>query len=306
MQNSGLGNIVNPVLSLADAEVYGIPMVLLIGWRGEPGVRDEPQHQKQGRVTTGLLDAMEIPYSVLESGTKSVKLLVKEVANSAARRHSPHAILVRRGSFSPYVSRCSGSSAYEVSRESAIRSLVQALGESDIVVATTGMASRELFEYRTQLQSECHDFLTVGGMGHASQVALGVAAQRSDRRVICIDGDGAALMHLGSMAICGSSKLSNFVHVILNNGAHDSVGGQATVGFQIDFVGIAQACNYKRAVRCDSLEGFRSNLDEFLNADGDGPVAIEMRIAKGSRDDLGRPTSTPQDNRDEFMKFLEK
>jgi phosphonopyruvate decarboxylase len=234
MQNSGLGNVVNPVLSIADDDVYGIPMVLMIGWRGQPGLKDEPQHVKQGRVTEQMLDAMEIPYISL-TGDNTDSEIVASIANicsQAKENNKPVAILIAKGMFSAYSKQSEeADSDLTMTRESAIEVILDHIGDA-AVVSTTGMPSREVFEIReANGLSHERDFLTVGAMGHTSQIALGVASSAPGRQVVCIDGDGSLIMHMGSMAITGASECKNFVHIVLNNGAHDSVGGQPTVGF---------------------------------------------------------------------------
>jgi phosphonopyruvate decarboxylase len=304
MQNSGQGNVVNPLLSLADREVYGTPMLLMIGWRGEPGAKDEPQHVKQGRVTLDLLEAMEIPYVVLSTCREEAAAQVDEAVRQSTKQSQPYALVVSKGTFAPYKLQQPRETQFPMDREGAVKHIIDSLDTEAIVVSTTGKTSREVFEYREALeQDHARDFLTVGGMGHASSIALGIAEQKPDRRVYCIDGDGALLMHLGGLAIIGTKRLQNFVHVLINNGAHDSVGGQPTVGFDIHFPEIAAAVGYRKAFSIEAIE----ELQEVLQASRElaGPLFIEIRVNKGARDDLGRPTTTPAENRDEFMKFVQ-
>lgn len=304
MQNSGLGNIVNPLTSLADPEVYGIPMVLLIGWRGEPGVKDEPQHVKQGRVTTTLLDALEIPYTILPSNMEDAGSVLENAIETSIKQEIPYALVVKKGTFDEYKSQKDAESPYEITREEAVRIGVEHFGDKDIIVSTTGKASRELFEIREALKhGHDKDFLTVGGMGHASSIALGIA-RNTKRNVYCLDGDGAVEMHMGAMAIIGNSGLGNFRHIILNNGCHESVGGQPTRGFNINFTEIARGCGYKSTL---ISTGGGEDLIKKLNMmkEEKGPSLLEVRVKKGSREDLGRPTTTPKQNRDDFMRNLE-
>ena len=305
LQNSGLGNAVNPLLSLAAPEVYSIPMLLLIGWRGEPGVADEPQHLKQGQVTLPLLDALDIPWVVLGGNEIEATRQIAAQARIAQRDSRACALVVSKGILDDHGPAPAKRPEYTCTREQAIQRIVDHLSDRDIVVSTTGMASRELFEYRTDRgQSHGQDFLTVGGMGHACQIALAIAMQKPDRRVVCIDGDGAALMHLGSMAIIGCSNAANFRHIIVNNGAHDSVGGQPTVGFGVDFPGIARACNYDYTDAVRNLESLDMAVEKFLVATG--PALLEIRVTGGNRKDLGRPTEPAIDNRNHFMKFVQE
>ncbi|USG61998.1 phosphonopyruvate decarboxylase [Sneathiella marina] len=303
-QNSGLGNAINPLMSLADSDVYSIPMLLLIGWRGEPGVPDEPQHVKQGRVLLEKLDAMEIPYWVLSGEEEDDLQSLQSAVLSARENNFPVALVAKKGSFAPYLQPEKEASSLPLSREEGIQRIIDCTSTDDIIVATTGMASRELFEYRAHCdQGHQRDFLTVGGMGHTSQIALGISMQKPDRRVICLDGDGAALMHLGSMAIIGSSKCHNFKHIILNNGAHDSVGGQPTVGFTVSLSEIAKSCGYIRSDVVDNAEDLEQSLKEFLSSDG--PALLEVKIKTGNRKDLGRPTISPTQNKENFMRFIQ-
>ena len=304
LQNSGLGNIVNPLLSLADAEVYSVPLLLVIGWRGEAGVHDEPQHKKQGRVMLSMLDAMEIPYSILGPEVNEVEGALSDATDYVRKHSGPFALVIKKGTFSPFAGDKRDAGAFEMTREAAIQQVLGFLDERDIVVSTTGMASREVYEYRTAKgQGHDRDFLTVGGMGHASQIALGVALQRPDRSVYCLDGDGALLMHMGALPVTGSSKPKNFKHIVLNNGAHDSVGGQPTVGLNIDIVGIARACLYEMAVQAQTPQELQSCLQALKGSQG--PCLLEIRIRRGARKDLGRPVTTPIENKNAFMHFIQ-
>ncbi len=303
MQNSGLGNAINPLLSLADARVYGIPMLLLIGWRGRPGVADEPQHAKQGAVMLPMLKAMGLPYAVLPGVWSKARPVVNRALLGLRKNSGPFALIVPEGTFRPYARRRAAGDSYNVSREEAIAAVVGQLGVKDCVVSTTGKASRELFEHRERLgQGHGGDFLTVGGMGHASQIALGIALSQPRRRVICLDGDGALIMHMGAMALVGSRRPRNFRHIVLNNGAHESVGGQPTAGFGMDIGAIAKACGYRRALRVASKAQLPRAVRRLLKERG--PVLLEIRLNQRVRSDLGRPTSTPADNKRAFMQML--
>lgn len=302
-QNSGLGNIINPLLSLADPDVYAIPILFVIGWRGEPEVHDEPQHKKQGRVMLSMLDSMEIPYSIVTPEMDQAEATIKQALHTARETHGPYALIIRKGTFSPFQLQQPPAPSFELTREAAIHHILDELGDEDIVISTTGMPSREVFEYRAHKnQGHQRDFLTVGGMGHASHIALGIALQKPDRKVLCLDGDGAVLMHLGALAINGSLKPQNFTHILLNNGAHESVGGQPTVGFQVDFLTMAQAVGYKTTAQVQTAEGIKHELVRIRKSQG--PSLLEIRINKGARKDLGRPTLTPVQNKQGFMKFL--
>jgi len=305
MQNSGLGNIVNPLMSLADAEVYSIPIMLMIGWRGEPGVKDEPQHKKQGRVTLEILDAMEIPYEILtpemdDNDAISVILKAREYIKN---KNTPFALVVKKDSFGVYEFENTVKREYSLSREQAIKIIVDNLEDDAIVVSTTGVTSRELFEYREALkQGHEKDFLTVGGMGHASQIALGIAIQTPNRPVYCFDGDGAVLMHMGALAINASMRCSNFKHILFNNGAHDSVGGQPTVAYGIDTPQLAKSVGYTWCEQAESKEEIISSIEHLQHCEGAG--LLEIRVNKGFRKNLGRPTTTPVENKNALMDFL--
>ena len=307
MQNSGEGNIINPLASLTDEEVYNIPVLLLIGWRGRPGIHDEPQHVKQGKVTTGLLNTMGINFDVLSKDEdKAEKQIAKAIA--ALKNKEVYALVIEKDTFEDYKLQNVEVNDLTMSREEAIQTVAAALGEKDCIVSTTGMISRELFEYRAAMnQGHERDFLTVGSMGHASQIALGIAMAQPERRVWCFDGDGAAIMHMGSMAIVASKEPKNYVHVVFNNGAHDSVGGQPTVGLKIDLPAVARAVGYKFAISVDNkvdmekaLVSITNNLSPITQA----PVLLEIKVKKGNRKDLGRPTTTPIQNKEALMDFL--
>ncbi|MDD2236134.1 MAG: phosphonopyruvate decarboxylase [Kiritimatiellae bacterium] len=303
MQNSGQGNAVNPLLSLADPDVYGIPMLLLVGWRGEPGVKDEPQHLKQGQVTQALFEAMDIPCRILPDNNSDAASCLEEMIRRATTEHRPVALLVRAGTFEPYA-RKAPDARYSLKREAALEMVVSCLPECAALVSTTGQLSRELYECRERNgQGHERDFLTVGSMGHASQIAQGIALHQTTRPVICLDGDGALLMHLGAPAIIGSLKAPNYHHVLLNNGVHDSVGAQKTVGFDVDFVQLALACGYVDAVCVDGEEALLSAFR--LQLQKKGPSFLEVRVAPGARKDLGRPKTTPDQNKRAFMDFLQ-
>lgn len=304
MQNSGLGNTINPLLSLADELVYSIPMLLMIGWRGEPDVKDEPQHKKQGLVTLDLLDAMQIPYIVLSDEDTTAREQLTDIIVQCRKSSKPHAIVIRKGTFGKYVLRHTAENRYGISREEALKTVVDAMETKDVVVSTTGKLSRELFEYRETLgQGHERDFLTVGSMGHSSSIALGIALAKSERTVYCLDGDGAFLMHMGAISNIGILKPHNYRHIVFNNGAHESVGAQPTVGFQVDIPAIAKACGYAAIFTAENREEIQEVMRQM--PDIGGPVLLEIRVKIDSRDNLGRPTTTPVENKNAFMDNLE-
>lgn len=304
MQNSGEGNIINPLASLTDKEVYNIPVLLVIGWRGRPGVHDEPQHVKQGKVTTGLLEVMGINYEILSKEEDQAAAQIARAAE-ALSNGDVYALVIEKDTFSEYKLQNVEMNDLTMTREEAIQTVAQALDVKDVIVSTTGMISRELFEARTAWnQGHERDFLTVGSMGHASQIALGIALEKKDRKIWCFDGDGATIMHMGSMAIVASKKPSNYIHVVFNNGAHDSVGGQPTVGLKIDLPAVAKAVGYNKTWSVSDASSLAKALDECRKATG--PVLLEIKVKKGNRKDLGRPTTTPIENKEALMNFLKK
>lgn len=338
MQNSGQGNAVNPLASLADPDVYSIPMVLLVGWRGEPGVKDEPQHVKQGKVTISLFETLGIPTFVLtdevekRSGAGQWSDQVSSACELARREKRPVALIVRKGLFGDYALQNKKPDIAGLKREDAIEGILRALPEDAVVVSTTGMISREVYETRERLRTKgevekcvsCHarDFLTVGSMGHASQIALGIAMVQPERKVFCLDGDGASIMQMGNMAIVGQSHCGNLTHIVLNNSAHDSVGGQPTVGSSIDLEAIARAVGYDvlqspasqystsdlTAAQVEDAVRLVLSTAEMCNGEITAadrhPAFLEIKVAKGARKDLGRPKEPPQENKALFMGTL--
>ena len=303
MQNSGEGNIINPLASLTDPDVYNIPVLLVIGWRGKPGVHDEPQHVKQGKVTTGLLNVMGIDYTVLSKDEEKAEGQIKKAVAFMQTTKQCYALVIEKDTFDTYTLQNVEKNDLTMGREEAIQAVAAALGDKDVIVSTTGMISRELFEYRTTMnQGHERDFLTVGSMGHASQIALGIALAQEGRKVWCFDGDGASIMHMGNMAIVASKHPKNYVHVVFNNGAHDSVGGQPTVGLNINLPAVATAVGYKYVYSIESKDRLKELLEKLKEIEG--PVFLEVKVKKGNRKDLGRPTTTPIQNKEALMAFL--
>ncbi len=305
MQNSGLGNAVNPLVSLADSMVYSIPVLLLVGWRGEPEVPDEPQHLKQGLVTLPLLETLGLEYTLLPFSNDEAQETLARAAKYMRRKSEPFVLVAGKGNFRPYKHESEEESPYTMSREEAVKKILPGLEAGEVVVSTTGKLSREIYEYRMdQGEGQGRDFLNVGSMGHASQIALAIALEKPERRVFCFDGDGAVIMHMGALAINAVSGAKNFRHLVFNNSAHDSVGGQPTAGFQIDICGVARACGYRLALRADTEQELMDGLERIK--EHDGPALLEVRVRKGARSDLGRPKSTPGENKEEFMRFLDE
>lgn len=302
MQNSGEGNIINPVASLMNDKVYGIPCVFLVGWRGEPGVHDEPQHVYQGEVTVKLLENMNIATMIINKETKEAEVEAQlDAWTELLASGKQVAFVVKKGALE-FDGKVQYKNNNKMSREEIIKHIAAVTGD-DPIVSTTGKASRELFEIRESAGSgHKHDFLTVGSMGHSSSIALGIALQKPEKKVWIIDGDGAALMHMGAMAVIGSNKPGNLVHIVINNEAHESVGGMPTVAGKIDLVGIAKACGYPNATSVDGYEA----LDEALEAakNSNCLTFIEVKASIGARADLGRPTTTAKENKEAFVEGL--
>lgn len=304
MQNSGLGNAVNPLTSLVDPDVYSIPLLLVIGWRGEPGIKDEPQHVKQGKITLKLLETLGIEHCILPDEIKDAVSCLNKAVRVMRENSSPFALIVRKGTFEAYKLQTQTTNSFVMLREDVVKLFADSLEPRDVVVSTTGKTSRELFEHR-EIAGHKHfeqDFLTVGSMGHASQIALGIALVKPERQVFCLDGDGALIMHMGALAIIGTQQAHNFKHVVINNGSHDSVGGQPTVAFAINILAIAKANGYSVILRATSYDELKTQLE--ILRESQGPALLEVCVNKGARPDLGRPTVSPIENKVNFMRFL--
>lgn len=304
MQNSGEGNVINPLASLLNDKVYAIPMIFIVGWRGEPGVHDEPQHIYQGEVTVKLLEDMDVAAYVVTKETTEEELDAQmQVFRSLLAKGKDVAFVVKKGALS-FEKNVEYSNKNHMRREEIIEHIVN-VSKEDPILSTTGKASRELFEIREKNgQSHKYDFLTVGSMGHTSSIALGVALQKPQQKIWCIDGDGAMLMHMGAMAVIGANKPSNLVHIVINNGAHETVGGLPTVASEINLVKMAEACGYPYAVRVSEFEQLDKELQEAKERRE--LTLIEVECAIGAREDLGRPTTTALENKENFMRYLQE
>lgn len=304
MQNSGQGNMINPTASLLSDKVYGIPCIFIIGWRGEPGIHDEPQHVYQGEVTLKLLEDMDIAAFVIDKDTTEDMARHKmEEFGKLLEKGKCVAFVVRKGAL-VYDKKAVYKNRHLMKREEIIRHVAQVSGE-DPIVSTTGKASRELFEIREEKgQGHSYDFLTVGSMGHASSIAAGIAFQKPDKKIWCLDGDGAALMHMGAMAVIGAGRPDNLIHIVMNNEAHETVGGMPTAAAKADLPGIARACGYDRAVTVEDFESLDRELQKAKS--GKSLTFIEVKCAIGAREDLGRPTTTPLQNKQWFMECLKE
>lgn len=299
MQNSGIGNIINPVASLMNDKVYGIPCIFFVGWRGEPGLHDEPQHIYQGEITIKLLEDMDIRTFIVSKDT------TEEEVKAQLAKWKPLldagkqvAFVIKKGAFE-FDGIVKYFNTNEMVREDVVRRIV-AVSNTDLIISTTGKVSRELFEIReTNRQGHQYDFLTVGSMGHSSSVALEIALQKPRKKIWCVDGDGALLMHMGSMALIGANRPENMVHIVINNGAHETVGGMPTVASKIDIVAIAKGCGYPNAVCVENYDDLEKEL--VIAKEKDELSLIEVKCSIGSRNDLGRPTTTTKENKENFM-----
>ena len=300
-QNSGLGNIINPFTSTVHESVFKIPILLFIGWRGEPGKKDEPQHIFQGKITEKILEALEIEYEILNTDTSESITQVERIIKKIEINQKPIAILVKKNSFSKYSFK-SKESKNNLKREKCIQVILDKLKDEDVLVSTTGKTTRELYELSEKNKLKNPRFLSIGGMGHVSQIALGIS-NNSSKRVFCLDGDGSIIMHMGSMGIIGDNAGSNYFHILFNNGTHESVGGQPTIGGEINFELLSGSLGYESYFKITNEEQLLDFFKNTLNSIK-GPVFIEILIDSSSRQDLGRPKDTPLQQKEKFTKLF--
>ena len=302
LQNSGIGNMVNPIASLANEEVYGIPMLFLVGWRGEPGVKDEPQHVFQGKITCELFEDLHVPYSIIDKATTAdeMSVILEQVKNTFAKNQQ-YAIIVKKDTFES-AEKFKWDNGNELNREEVLGELIRYIPEDGLIVSTTGKISRELYEQSNQIRGN-HDslFMTVGGMGHASMIAFGIAQNDKSKKVFCVDGDGAILMHMGSLPFIAANAGENFVHIVVNNQAHESVGSMPTGCQEVNIAQVAKACGYKYTERIENAQQL-AELGQKLTKQA-GPCLYEIMVSLGSRADLCRPAESARENRDSFMDF---
>ena len=303
MQNSGIGNAVNPLASLANGDVYGVPMLFIVGWRGEPGVKDEPQHVFQGKITCELFETLAVPYSVIDRNTTDEEMdAILSEADKTLAQGDQFAVIVKKGAFEkaePFI----WTNGNEMRREEALGHILRVLPRDTVIVSTTGKISRELYEQSDAIYGNHENiFMTVGGMGHASMIALGIAEKKPDKRVVCIDGDGAVLMHMGALPFIAARAPENFFHIVINNQAHESVGAMPTGCQQAEFAQIARAAGYRAADKLNTIE----EVDRIGKRVGEehGPVLWEIPVSLEVRADLGRPKESARDNKEGFMGFL--
>lgn len=305
MQNSGLGNTVNPITSLADRDVYSIPMILMIGWRGMPGMKDEPQHKKMGRITLPMLDTLEIPYAMVPEQPEELQNVFDQAVQWVQKNNGPYALVVRHGTFAPYQSKKTLQQPWTLCREDAVKMVAEALRNHQAIVATTGKISRELYEYRDALQQgHSQDFYTVGSLGCCVSIAMGIALTQPQRDLVVFDADGSALMHLGSWATVGAYHPTNLKHIIFDNETYESTGAQPCHSKGVSFPEIAKACGYQYTKQVTSQEQLQQTLPSFLQSSG--PSLLVIKVQSGSRSNLGRPKTSPLENKSAFMDFLQK
>lgn len=306
MQNSGIGNAINPLLSLSDSKVYSIPMLILIGWRGEPGVKDEPQHLSQGEVQIDLLNSLKLPYNIISGESTDYKMKIDYGLDVAKKKQAPFVILIKKNTFSKikFDSNKKRKNILPLSREFCLNFLLKSLPHNAIIVSTTGKTSREIFELR-KLNNQSHenDFLTIGSMGHCSSIALGIAKTNPHLDIYCIDGDGSMIMHMGSLSTIGQELPNNFHHILINNYAHESVGGQKTSSEIINFELLSKSLNYKDYYSANDRVSLNKLVKKILNKTNN-PAFFEIQVQPGSRLDLGRPTITPKENKIKLMKKI--
>ena len=301
MQNSGIGNAINPICSLLHKKIYAVPVIFIIGWRGEPGIKDEPQHIFQGEVTLPLLKCLEIPYTIVSKDTEDLSDTVKIFKTHIQEGQSVAFVIckdaLQNDTKVEYVS------DFTLSREDALKTILGTMDNDTVYVCSTGKLSREVFEIREQ-QGLGHerDFLTVGSMGHSVMIAHGIALAKREKRIICLDGDGALLMHMGSLAVIGAHGPSNLVYVVINNGAHETVGGIPAVSTHIDLHKMAHTLGFKHTYRAAGNAGLTDILSVLKTLEG--PIFIEILCNLASRSDLGRPTAAPVQNKNDLMAFL--
>jgi phosphonopyruvate decarboxylase len=305
MQNSGFGKTINPITSLADSEVYSIPMLLMIGWRGEPGKKDEPQHKKMGRVMIPLLEALEIPYSFLPETTSEFEQLLQKISIFFKENKKPYALIVKKNIIEPFTSSKRKIVSYVLTREEALKIIIDSFNGDEIIVSTTGKTSRELFELRIARGEKPRDFYTVGSMGCTSSIALGIALN-SKKKTVVIDGDGALIMQLGALTTIGHYHPENLYHILIDNNAHESTGGQPTVSDSVNFKEICIGSGYNLVYHAFNRDDLKIALKNMFKEEGKGPMMLIIKVKKGSREDLGRPTTTPIQNKEFFMKSLRK
>lgn len=303
MQNSGLGKTVNPITSLCDPAVYSIPILLMIGWRGEPGTKDAPQHHKMGPITLDLLETLGIAYEIITSDINDLEKTLKKAKEYMEKNKQPFALVIRKGIFEKLEEKPEKQTD-RPSREEAIQTILKTLNGDEILVSTTGKISREIFENRSDKKDCIHDFYNIGAMGCAQSIALGIALNKKDKKIFVFDGDGSVLMQMGGLATIGHYQPENFYHIVFDNQAHDSTGGQPTCSDTVSFNEIAKACNYKSAQVVEDKKSIENTVKNMLK--NKGPSMLIIKVKKGARNNLGRPTMSQKEHKKKFMEYLEE
>jgi len=302
MQNSGLGKAINPLTSLCDPDVYSIPVLLMIGWRGEPGKKDAPQHKKMGKITLSMLETLDIPYTILNPNLNDIKIELEKALQYLKEKQGPYAFIIKKNFFHEYRMKKEIPLDFELSREEAIQLIVDNLENDTLIISTTGYTSRELFEYQETIKKDkLGIFYNIGSMGCSSSIGLSIALNREEK-VILFDGDAATIMQMGALTTIGKYSPPNLLHIIFDNQAHESTGGQPTNASVVNFVNVALACNYKSGLIVKTKEELLNSLKNLENKEG--PNLIILKIKMGSRSNLQRPNKNPVEYKGEFMKFL--
>ena len=303
MQNSGLGNAINPLVSLTDKEVYNIPLLMIIGLRGEVGLKDEPQHIKQGAITDKLLNVLGIKYEILPKNFKYARPIIESAIQYMNGTLEPFAFIIKKNTFDRYEFINKKIETSTFAREEAIETVLSYLSEKDVIVSSTGFISREIYEIREKTcEKHKQDFLVIGSMGHASSIALGVALEKPDRNVFCLEGDGSFIMHEGVIGVIGSKNLNNYKHIVFNNEAHDSVGGWPTVASNINITKVAFYSGYKKIYSVSSKNELINVLPEFIL--NNSLSILEIKVKCGAKSNLGRPKESTYECKKNFMKNL--
>lgn len=298
LQNSGLGNLINPYLSLTNKYVYDIPTLFIIGWRGEPGTKDEPQHMFQGKITLNLLDLLEIDYAILDSETNFEEVI--EQAVQCNKQNKSFVILVKKNTFKND-KRNFPSKKSTISRDEALESLIKIEQINNLYISTTGKLSRELDSIREGKNSKPSDFYLVGGMGHTFSVSYSLAHENPDKVIICLDGDGSFLMHLGSVGLVASNPLENYIHILFNNSSHQSVGGQPTYIDNLDLEQLSNSLGFKSFLNINKIEDLDSKIYKL-----ERPAFINIVINTDEKPNLSRPKNTPVKNKESFKSSIQK
>jgi phosphonopyruvate decarboxylase len=289
MQNSGLANAINPLISIAHKGVYSIPMMMLIGWRGSPGIKDEPQHLIKGKITKNLLKLLGIKYEIIESEKDFNK--IKKLINFSKKKKVPVACLFKKGVLKKvnYHKKFSERSTIKnkILRSEVIREILKSIQNNTKIISTTGYTSRELYQIRkNEGYHKGKDFYMIGGMGHSSSVALG-AAFKKNKKILCLDGDGSMLMHLGSLHTVGLMNKNNFKHILLNNQSHESVGGQEISFKRVKMEKLIKGLGYSKYIQLKDKKDLKNKIQSVLKYKGS--IFLEVLIEKGAIKNLGRP-----------------